>query len=254
MNIKYVDKKTTDTLSLDSRTDAAGVRMKALFELPDLTRTDRSPVRFVLDAVLEESVLAGCDIVEIPSIVPVETNFDLLNVPPDHPSRSKSDTFYIDAGSVLRTHTTVFQPYYLRDPSVLERLENDGCVTAVCYGKVYRRDEIDRCHYPVFHQVDGLRVRKKSPGSMTLDDISGVAVRIAKRVFGPDVPVRQLEDSFPFTHPSIQLEAMWGDRWLEGSNTARPERSAPRAPSTCISRWRFWARHRRISYRQSPPR
>ena len=215
MHIEY--KNDDDTLmdSLQLRNDPIGIRMKKLMSMPDLTRKENSPVQIITEAVLKSPSLEGCDIIEFPEIVTVERNFDLLNAPEDHPSRSPSDTYYTGQMHVLRAHTTAFWTYYLRDQSVLSRLENNEILKAVSYGKVYRRDEIDRNHYPVFHQIDGLLICKKERMHIGLDDLSKAAAQIAESIYGKDIVCREIEDAFPFTDPSIQLEIQWQDGWLE---------------------------------------
>jgi phenylalanyl-tRNA synthetase alpha chain len=169
----------------------------------------------MVDAVLGSTPLRGCDIVEIPDIVSVENNFDLLNTPSDHPSRSPGDTFYVDETHVLRTHNTAFWSYYLRDPAVRNRLETGNITCAVSYGKVYRNDEIDRNHFSVFHQIDGLCLGKKSTRCIELQDLNDVAVAIARALYGENVVWRISPDAFPFTTPSMQLEVSWRNEWLE---------------------------------------
>lgn len=85
---------------------------------------------------------------ELSEVVSVEDNFDLLLIPKDHPSRSRSDTYYLTPDTVLRTHTSAHQN------ELLARGETQFLVT----GDVYRRDEIDRFHYPVFHQMEGVKL------------------------------------------------------------------------------------------------
>lgn len=147
--------------ALAARRDAKADRIRWMLDLPDLTRRPGSPVRHLLERVLEAPTLDGADDVAFPEIVSVERNFDLLNAPPDHPSRSQGDTYYVDETHVLRTQTTSMWGWYLADAPVRARLDTDGQVKAVAYGKVYRNDEIDRAHYPVFHQIDALCVARR---------------------------------------------------------------------------------------------
>jgi phenylalanyl-tRNA synthetase alpha chain len=213
MHIKYND--TGNDNPLVTPGDPQSIRISRLKNLPDLSRTERSVVRLVVDRVLGVQSLAGCDIVDIPDILTVETNFDLLNIAADHPSRRIGDTYYVDDSHVLRTQTTSFWPYYLRDPQIVRRLEQGDIVKAVCYGKVYRRDEIDRHHYPVFHQIDGVCLCRKDRNPITPGDLSLVTTQIARAICGPDIVYREIVDAFPFTEPSMQLEVLWHDEWLE---------------------------------------
>ena len=190
-------------------------RIKRLLSYPDLSRKDGSPIKFIVDKILQMSDFKGFDVIEVPEIVSTEYNFDLLNTPIDHPSRRETDTYYVDKEHVLRTHTTVMWPYYLFDKKNIEKLKERKWVGALCYGKVYRKDEIDRNHFPVFHQIDGLYITDKSFKVITLDDLKNVLIGIAKNIYGEGVEYRISVDSFPFTDPSAQLEIKRGEDWLE---------------------------------------
>lgn len=201
--------------ALAARRDAKADRIRWMLDLPDLTRRTGSPVRHLLGRVLEAPVLEGADDVAFPEIVSIERNFDLLNVRPEHPSRKASDTYYIDATHVLRTQTTSMWGWYLADGSVRARLDAEGHVKAVAYGKVYRNDEIDRSHYPVFHQIDGLCIARRAHATFDRDWLDAVLMDIAHTIYGQAIESRILDDSFPFTAPSRQLEIEWDGTWLE---------------------------------------
>jgi phenylalanyl-tRNA synthetase alpha chain len=200
---------------LEKRTDHTAMQMKRMLALPDLSRTSGSPICYVTEAIKGIPALQGYDSVVIPQILPVESNFDLLGFPPSHPGRSSSDTFYISDLTVLRTQTTSMWPYYLRDRDIISKLESTGSVLSLCHGKVYRKDEIDRNHYPVFHQIDGLRIVKTAQQEFIVDDLASILVEIAQSVFGQHIQWRVEPDTFPFTHPSIQLLIYWNEQWLE---------------------------------------
>lgn len=106
-------------------------------------------------------------------------------------------------------------PYYLRNPGVLEKLEKRGWIGALSAGIVFRKDEIDRNHFPAFHQVDGLFICKKENKIITQKDLEDIQVEIAKSIFGKDVEWKFLVDSFPFTDPSVELDIKFGDKWME---------------------------------------
>jgi phenylalanyl-tRNA synthetase alpha chain len=201
--------------SLEGRTDIKSERIKRFLALPDLTKKENSPVKILVDRILELPRFKDFDLIEIPKIVTVEDNFDILNTPKNHPSRRESDTYYIDDTNILRTQTTVMWPYYLRNPDVLAKLEKDGEIRALSTGIVFRKDEIDRKHFPAFHQIDGLLICKKSKKIITLDDLKEVEIEMTKSIFGDDVEYRFLVDSFPFTDPSVQIEIKFGDDWME---------------------------------------
>ena len=134
-------------------------------------------------------------------VVSLQENFDDLRIAPNHPSRRISDTYYIDEGHVLRTHTSAHQTTLLRQ----------GVRQFLATGEVYRKDTIDRYHYPVFHQMEAIRiVNHDQPLEDLIQTLSGLIEHVL-----PGVEYRILDDSFPFTDPSIQVEAKWGDEWVE---------------------------------------
>lgn len=201
--------------SLEDRNDAESLRVKRLLALPDLTRKANSPVKILFDRILSLPRFKDFDLVEFPRVVTVEENFDLLNTPKDHPSRKETDTYYVDKNHVLRTQMTVMWSYYLKNPEVLKRLEEEGEIKALSYGIVFRKDEIDRNHYPAFHQIDGLYVCKKSKKEITLDDLKDVQIELAKSVFGEAIEYKFLVDTFPFTDPSVEMDIKFSGNWLE---------------------------------------
>ncbi len=206
-------------------TDAKSLRIQKLLDLPDLTKKEHSPVKILFDTVLGLPVFKDFDSVDFPRIVTVEQNFDLLNTPKDHPSRRENDTYYIDPTHVLRTQMTVMWSFFLKDPEILKKLETEGEVKALSPGIVFRKDEIDRKHYPAFHQIDGLYVCKRSKKVITIDDLKAVQMEMAKGIFGDALEYRFLEDAFPFTTPSIQMEIMFNGDWMEvnGAGLVHPQ-------------------------------
>lgn len=200
---------------LAGRSDVKAERIKRLLALPDLTKKEGSPVKILADRVVELSIFNDFDLMDFPRIVSVEDNFDTLNSPKDHPSRRETDTYYLDEGHILRTHTTAMWPQYLRHPGIREKLEKDGEVGLLSPGIVFRKDEIDRKHFPAFHQIDGLYICKKEKKVITLDDLKAVEIAMTKAIFGENLEYRFLVDSFPFTDPSVQIEIMFNGDWLE---------------------------------------
>jgi phenylalanyl-tRNA synthetase alpha chain len=200
---------------LEKRADVKAERIKRLLALPDLTKKENSPVKILVDQILNLPRFKDFDLIDFPRIVSVEQNFDVLNAPKDHPSRRESDTYYLDSDNILRTQTTAMWPFYLRDPEVIERLKKEGEIMALSSGIVFRKDEIDRKHFPAFHQIDGLLICKKDQKVITLDDLKEVEIEMTKSIFGEDVEYRFLVDSFPFTDPSIQIEIKFNNDWLE---------------------------------------
>ena len=200
---------------VEKRTDIKAERIKRFLALPDLTKKENSPIKILADRIVGLPRFADFDLVQIPRIATVEDEFDALNSPADHPTRKETDTFFIDKTHHLRTQMTVMWPYYLRDKKVREKLEKEGEIKALAPGIVFRKDEIDRKHFPAFHQIDGLLICKKDKKIITLDDLKEVEADLTKSVFGEDIEYRFLVDSFPFTDPSVQIEIKFGDDWLE---------------------------------------
>ncbi|MEK7076512.1 MAG: hypothetical protein AAB941_02535 [Patescibacteria group bacterium] len=207
---------------LESRHDAESERMKRFLAMPDLSRIPGSPLKEIVDRASNTSSLKGFDVVEIPEIVPTKILFDLFNMPEGHPARSPSDTYYIDKENVLRTHDTVFWYYYLNNPQVKKRIENKEVLGVICYGKVYRKDEIDRSHMNVFHQFGGLLIAPDDVKTITPDDLKNALTEIATSIFG-NVNFRFYDHTFPYTDPSFEMEAEIHGKWIEmlGSGMAR---------------------------------
>jgi len=210
---------------LEKRKDIKAERIKRLLALPDLTKKKNSPVKILVDQIIKLPRFADFDLVEFPRIVTVEECFDLLNMPKDHPARKETDTYYLDKDHILRTHTTAFWSFYLKDPKVLERLEKDGCIKALSKGIVFRKDEIDRNHYPAFHQIDGLVICKKDVRIITQDDLKEVQVDMAKGIFGPNVEWRFIPDEFPYTVESLEMNIKFNGEWMEvnGAGLVHPQ-------------------------------
>ncbi|KAJ9557486.1 hypothetical protein OSB04_012100 [Centaurea solstitialis] len=145
-------------------------------------------------------------------IVTVKENFDDVLVPADHVSRSYNDTYYVDAGTVLRCHTSAHQADLLRK----------GYANFLVTGDVYRRDSIDSTHYPVFHQMEGVRVFNPSDwndsgmdGTLyAANDLKACLEGLARHLFGA-VEMRWVDTYFPFTNPSFELEIYFQEKWLE---------------------------------------
>ncbi|CAK9215369.1 unnamed protein product [Sphagnum troendelagicum] len=145
-------------------------------------------------------------------IVSVKANFDDVLTPPDHVSRSYNDTYYVTADTVLRCHTSAHQAELLRQ----------GLTHFLVTGDVYRRDAIDATHYPVFHQMEGLRVFTQQEWEAAGMDGTALAAQelkktlegLARHLFG-DVQMRWVDTYFPFTDPSYELEIFFQGKWME---------------------------------------
>lgn len=208
---------------LEERTDSEAERMKRLLSMPDLTRTDGHPVKEIVNRIISIDDFKHFDVINVPEIISTEVAFDLFDFPADHPARSKSDTYYLDDEYTLRTMNTIMWYYYFKEASVQERLARKEPVGAFSYGKVYRKDEIDRHHMNVFHQIDALYIAPKETEPIDLETLKKVELDIVHAIFG-NVEHRFAEETFPYTHPSTEIEIKHEEDWLEilGSGVVKP--------------------------------
>ncbi len=202
-------------VEMEKRTDFEAKRIRRYLSMPDLSRTEGNPIAEIVKRILQSDYFKDLDIIQTPEIVPASICFDLFDFPADHPARSKSDTYYIDNENILRTHTTVMWYYFLNDPGVKKRIAESKAVGSFSFGKVYRKDEIDRKHMNVFHQIDGWYLVPKTEKIMTQTDLEEALGSIAKAVFGPSVKYRLNKDTFPYTDPSLEMEIDINGSWVE---------------------------------------
>jgi phenylalanyl-tRNA synthetase alpha chain len=215
---------------LESRTDAEAVRMKRYLAMPDLSRTDGSPIKELVVRITGIPDFKIFDTIHVPEIMSTKIAFDLFDFPANHPARSKSDTYFPDDNHILRTQTTVMWYYYFQQEEIKARLAKREPLGVFAYGKVYRKDEIDRHHMNVFHQIDAVYIAPKETEPMDLETLKDVELKIVKAIFG-DVEHRFVEETFPYTHPSTEIEikkegTSGSDEkdWLEilGSGVVKP--------------------------------
>lgn len=157
----------------------------------------RHPLTSLMERMAEVFIAMGYEVAEGPEAEAEWFNFDALNVPPDHPARTMQDTFFVGSdrsGVVLRTQTS---PIQLR-----AMLERDLPIYVVAPGRVYRTDELDATHTPVFHQIEGLAVDE----GITMADLKGTLEHLAAAMFGAGVQIRLRPSYFPFTEPSAELD------------------------------------------------
>lgn len=200
---------------IQKRTDIKTERLKRVLALPDLSRTEGSPLKAMVDRVFAIPDFADFDNVIIPEVIPTEILFDLFDFAKDHPARSESDTYYVDEKNVLRTHDTVFWYYYLQQPEIQQRIAKKESFGAFCHGKVYRKDEIDRTHMNVFHQFGGWYLTPDDTKVLTIEDLQNALSIIVKSIFGSEVKFRFNPDVFPYTDPSLEVEIDLNGKWLE---------------------------------------
>lgn len=207
MDIKIArDEENRLRQELGERTDIEATRMKRYLAMPDLSRVPHNPLYELVQRIRAIPEFKNYDVIEVPEIIGTNIVFDLFNFPTDHPARSKSDSYFVDDTHVLRTHTTVMWHYWLKEESVQRGMVMGEAVGVLSFGKVYRKDEIDRRHMNVFHQIDGLYLVPKEKEIITIEDLKRVLSDIAKAAFGPSVKYRFNQDTFPYTDPSLEME------------------------------------------------
>ncbi|MEK7208804.1 MAG: hypothetical protein AAB677_00915 [Patescibacteria group bacterium] len=210
---------------LAKRQDAESQRLRRFLALPDLSRQPNNPLYALVQQVRLMPEFKDFDLIQIPEIVPAKISFDLFNFAPDHPARGRSDTYYLDEENILRTHDTVMWYYYLQRPEVKEKIAVGEPLGVLCYGKVYRKDEIDRRHMNVFHQMGGLYLVPDRQQTLAFADLKNILMDITKNLFGAKVNLRFNPDTFPYTDPSLEVEVEKNGQWIEilGGGLPRPE-------------------------------
>ena len=178
-------------------------------------RGARHPLTTLMERIGDLFVGMGYEIAEGPEVELEWANFDALNIPADHPARGLMDTFWVQAaqtgsgsGLVLRTHTSPVQARTM--------LARTPPIYVVVPGRVYRTDELDATHSPVFHQVEGLVVDR----GITMAHLKGTLDHFARAMFGPEAKTRWRPHYFPFTEPSAEFDVWFaqhrdGPRWVE---------------------------------------
>ena len=152
------------------------------------------PLTIVLNEIKEIFLGMGFSIASGPEVEYDHYNFEMLNMPKDHPARDTQDTFYITENILLRTQTS---------PVQIRVMENEKPpIKVIAPGRVYRSDEVDATHSPLFHQIEGLVVDK----GIRMSDLKGTLELFAKRIYGDDVKVRFRPHHFSFTEPSAEMD------------------------------------------------
>ena len=161
---------------------------------PERSAGSLHPMNIALKKMVDVFVGMGYEVVEGPEVEFDHYNFELLNIPKNHPARDAQDTFYVDDNIVLRTHTSPVQARIMttRKPPI----------RVICPGRVYRADEADATHSPVFHQMEGLVIDE----NITMGDLKGTLDEFARQMFGEGIRTRFRPSFFPFTEPSAEVD------------------------------------------------
>ncbi len=180
---------------------AAATEAKLLAETVDITMPSKKrklgglhPINIVTNDLIDIFQSMGFDVVDGPEVETDYYNFEALNVPADHPARDMQDTFFLNPNLLLRSQTSATQ---------IRTMQNrKPPIKMVCPGRVFRADEVDATHSPVFHQMEGLVVDK----GITLCDLKGVLEQFAREIYGEDTKVKFRPSFFPFTEPSVEVD------------------------------------------------
>jgi len=164
--------------------------------LPGIRHTigHKHPVAMITDELCKIFMGMGYEIAEGPEVETDYHNFEALNIYKGHPARDEQDTFYVEGGLTLRTHTSPVQIRYMEN--------NKPPIAIVAPGKTFRSDELDATHSPVFHQLEGLVVDK----GIHMGHLKGALTTFAKALFGDDIKTRFRPHHFPFTEPSAEVD------------------------------------------------
>lgn len=202
------------TLVLEAEAEArmlADEKVDVTLVVDDLPRGARHPLTSLSENVGDVFLSMGWEVAEGPELEAEWFNFDALNIPAEHPARGMQDTFFVapeDSHLVLRTHTSPVQARTM--------LSKQPPIYVVVPGRVFRTDELDATHSPVFSQVEGLAIDE----GLTMAHLKGTLLHFAKAMFGEDARVRWRPSYFPFTEPSAEFDlwhpqAKGGPRWIE---------------------------------------
>ncbi|WP_044640836.1 phenylalanine--tRNA ligase subunit alpha [Risungbinella massiliensis] len=164
------------------------------------------PLAAVIEEIEDIFVGMGFEVVEGPEVETDQFNFEMLNIPKDHPARDMQDTFYITDDILLRTHTSAAQ--------IRTMLEKGGntAVRIISPGKVYRRDDDDATHSHQFTQIEGLVVDK----GVSMSELNGVLLTFIEKIFGAGTEMRLRPSYFPFTEPSVEVDIYHPEKeWVE---------------------------------------
>ena len=164
--------------------------------LPGIKKIDghRHPNQIALEDLERVFIGMGYEIVEGPEVEYDKYNFELLNIPANHPAKDEQDTFYITKDILLRTQTSPVQARIMEKGNLPIRILSPG--------RVFRADEVDATHSPSFHQVEGLYVDK----NVSFTDLKQVLLTFAREMFGADTKIRLRPSYFPFTEPSAEMD------------------------------------------------
>ena len=187
--------KETIDISLPGRTNGLGAR---------------NPFHIIIDEITEIFLGMGFDVADGPEVEIDHYNFELLNIPKDHPARDMQDTFYINENVLMRTHTSPVQAHAME-------AANGKPVRIICPGKTYRRDDDDATHSHQFAQIEGLVIDK----DINIGHLKSTLELFAKKMFGEKREIRLRSSYFPFTEPSVEVDISCANCGGKGCNMCK---------------------------------
>ncbi|APS26940.1 phenylalanine--tRNA ligase subunit alpha [Weissella cibaria] len=187
--------------------EAAALNEKLAAETLDVTLPGRATaqgqphvLQQIIESLEDQFLGMGYQVIEGPEVEQDKYNFEMMNLPKDHPARDMQDTFYITPEILMRTQTSPVQARTLESHDF-----NAGPLKMVSPGRVYRRDTDDATHSHQFHQMEGLVIDKH----ITMRDLKGTLLAVARNLFGEDHDIRLRPSYFPFTEPSVEVDVSW---------------------------------------------
>ena len=233
-----------------AKLEAEALKAKLQAETLDVTvpgkavkQGHKHPMYFALDEIKDIFVGMGFTVLDGPEVELAELNFDRLNAEEGHPSRDWSDTFYFDKDSrvMLRSQTSPMQVRAMDTMSLPIRI--------IAPGRVYRKDEVDATHSPMFHQVEGMVIDK----NVTMADLKGTLNLLAEQLFGRGTVTRFRPHHFPFTEPSCEMDVQChkcggagcatckGEGWIELLGAGMIHPNVLRMANIDPEEWSGWA-------------
>ena len=187
--------------------EAAALNEKLAAETLDVTLPGRATaqgqphvLQQIIESLEDQFLGMGYQVIEGPEVEQDKYNFEMMNLPKDHPARDMQDTFYITPEILMRTQTSPVQARTLESHDF-----NAGPLKMVSPGRVYRRDTDDATHSHQFHQMEGLVIDKH----IKMGDLKGTLLAVARNLFGEDHDIRLRPSYFPFTEPSVEVDVSW---------------------------------------------
>ncbi|MGC6333370.1 phenylalanine--tRNA ligase subunit alpha [Weissella cibaria] len=201
------DALTEAIVTRQTNLEAAALNEKLAAETLDVTLPGRATaqgqphvLQQIIESLEDQFLGMGYQVIEGPEVEQDKYNFEMMNLPKDHPARDMQDTFYITPEILMRTQTSPVQARTLESHDF-----NAGPLKMVSPGRVYRRDTDDATHSHQFHQMEGLVIDKH----ITMGDLKGTLLAVARNLFGEDHDIRLRPSYFPFTEPSVEVDVSW---------------------------------------------